>query len=127
VRAQLFAIFPRHFMVVCARMVIRLAPPPAMRAPLVPTSAGVAGVPAASLVLIAPTRTQFNIPEAGLLMIMGIHTFLDMGRSATNVIGNSLATAVVAKWEGELAPEHALGPDDSIPVDTAAGEALPAH
>ncbi len=41
-------------------------------------------------------------------MIMGIDTFLDMGRSATNVIGNSLATAVVAKWEGELAPEHEL-------------------
>ena len=43
-------------------------------------------------------------------MIMGIDTFLDMGRSATNVIGNSLATAVVAKWEGELGPEHELVP-----------------
>ncbi len=51
-----------------------------------------------SLVVIASTLSQFNIPEAGLLMIMGIDTFPDMGRSATNGIGNSLATAVVAKW-----------------------------
>ena len=80
----------------------------AMLATLMITSKGVAGVPRASLVVIAATLSQFNIPEAGLLMIMGIDTFLDMGRSATNVIGNSLATAVVAKWEGELGPEHAM-------------------
>src|SRR6516225_1365902 len=86
------------------------------------TSKGVAGVPRASLVVIASTLSQFGIPEAGLLMIMGIDTFLDMGRSATNVIGNSLATAVVAKWEGELAPEHALGPDDVVPPDMIPGE-----
>src|SRR4029077_17567466 len=63
---------------------------------------GMAGVPRASLVVIAATLATFNIPEAGLLLIMGIDQFLDMGRSATNVIGNSIATAVVAKWEGEL-------------------------
>jgi len=68
----------------------------AMLATLMITSKGVAGVPRASLVVIASTLSQFGIPEAGLLMIMGIDTFLDMGRSATNVIGNSLATAVVA-------------------------------
>jgi Na+/H+-dicarboxylate symporter len=45
-----------------------------------------------------------------------------MGRSATNVIGNSLATAVVAKWEGELAPEHALGSDDVVPPGMIPGE-----
>jgi len=94
----------------------------AMLATLMITSKGVAGVPRASLVVIASTLAQFNIPEAGLLMIMGIDTFLDMGRSATNVIGNSLATAVVAKWEGELAPEHALGPDDVVPPDMIPGE-----
>jgi len=65
------------------------------------TSKGMAGVPRASLVVIAATLASFNIPEAGLLLIIGIDQFLDMGRSATNVIGNSLATAVVAKWEGE--------------------------
>jgi Na+/H+-dicarboxylate symporter len=66
------------------------------------TSKGMAGVPRASLVVIAATLSTFNIPEAGLLLIMGIDQFLDMGRSATNVVGNSIATCVVAKWEGEL-------------------------
>ncbi len=69
------------------------------------TSKGMAGVPRASLVVIAATLNQFNIPEAGLLLILGVDTFLDMGRSATNAVGNSIATAVVAKWEGELMPE----------------------
>ena len=72
---------------------------------LMVTSKGMAGVPRASLVVIAATLATFNIPEAGLLLIMGIDQFLDMGRSATNVVGNSVATAVVSKWEGELRPE----------------------
>lgn len=97
----------------------------AMLATLMITSKGVAGVPRASLVVIASTLSQFGIPEAGLLMIMGIDTFLDMGRSATNVIGNTLATSVVAKWEGELGPEHVLRPDDIVPPDLVPGE-LPA-
>ncbi|RBH57650.1 MULTISPECIES: dicarboxylate/amino acid:cation symporter [Pseudomonas] len=69
------------------------------------TSKGMAGVPRASLVVIAATLTQFDIPEAGLLLILGVDTFLDMGRSATNAVGNSIATAVVAKWEGQLVSE----------------------
>ena len=71
---------------------------------LLMTSKGMAGVPRASLVVIAATLNQFNIPEAGLLLILGVDTFLDMGRSATNAVGNSIATAAVAKWEGELLP-----------------------
>jgi Na+/H+-dicarboxylate symporter len=74
---------------------------------LMVTSKGMAGVPRASLVVIAATLGTFGIPEAGLLLIMGIDQFLDMGRSATNVIGNSLAATVVAKWEGELDPTGA--------------------
>ncbi len=66
------------------------------------TSKGIAGVPRASIVVVAATLPMFNLPEAGLLLIMGIDQFLDMGRTATNVIGNSIATAVVAKWEGVL-------------------------
>ncbi|MFZ3286017.1 MAG: dicarboxylate/amino acid:cation symporter [Telluria sp.] len=66
------------------------------------TSKGMAGVPRASLVVIAATLSQFNIPEAGLLLLLGIDHFLDMARSATNVVGNGIATAVVAKWENEL-------------------------
>src|SRR3954471_2600206 len=69
------------------------------------TSKGMAGVPRASLVVIAATLNHFDIPEAGLLLILGVDTFLDMGRSATNAVGNSIATAVVAKWEGELLSE----------------------
>jgi Na+/H+-dicarboxylate symporter len=98
----------------------------ALLATLMITSKGIAGVPRASLVVIASTLSQFNIPEAGLLMIMGIDTFLDMGRSATNVIGNTLATSVVAKWEGELKAEHELGPDDAVPADAVPGDAVPA-
>jgi Na+/H+-dicarboxylate symporter len=67
------------------------------------TSKGMAGVPRASLVVIAATLVTFNLPEAGLLLIIGIDQFLDMGRTATNVIGNSLATAVIGRWEGETA------------------------
>lgn len=66
------------------------------------TSKGIAGVPRASLVVIAGTLSTFDIPEAGLALLLGIDPLLDMGRSATNVIGNSIATAVVSKWEGEL-------------------------
>jgi len=69
---------------------------------LMVTSKGMAGVPRASLVVIAATLAFFNIPEGGLLLILAVDHFLDMGRSATNVVGNSIATAVVAKWEGEL-------------------------
>jgi len=76
-----------------------------MVAVLMLTSKGIAGVPRASLVVIAATLSHFNIPEAGLLLLLGIDHFLDMGRTATNVIGNSIATAVVSKWEGELKPE----------------------
>ncbi len=78
------------------------------------TSKGMAGVPRASLVVIAATLNQFGIPEAGLLLIMGIDQFLDMGRSATNVIGNSIATAVVSKWEGALGPEKPGEADDAF-------------
>ena len=76
----------------------------AMAAVLMITSKGVAGVPRASLVVILATLKQFGIPEAGLLLILGIDQFLDMGRSATNVIGNSLAASAVAKFENELGP-----------------------
>ena len=66
------------------------------------TSKGMAGVPRASLVVIAATLTTFKLPEAGLVLIIGVDQFLDMGRSATNVVGNAVATVAVAKWEGEL-------------------------
>jgi len=76
----------------------------AMLLTLMVTSKGVAGVPRASLVVITATLAQFHIPEAGILMILAVDHFLDMGRSATNVVGNAVASAVVARWEGELDP-----------------------
>jgi Na+/H+-dicarboxylate symporter len=69
---------------------------------LMVTSKGMAGVPRASLVVIAATLTYFRLPEAGLLLILAVDHLLDMGRSATNVVGNSVAAAVVARWENQI-------------------------
>ena len=80
---------------------------------LMVTSKGMAGVPRASLVVIAATLAMFRIPEAGLLLILAVDHFLDMGRSATNVVGNAVASSVVAQWEGELNPE---GPPEIEPA-----------
>jgi Na+/H+-dicarboxylate symporter len=80
------------------------------------SSKGVAGVPRASLVVVAAVLPMFGLPEAGLLLIMGIDQFLDMGRTATNVVGNAIATAVVAKWEGALGPPAG----DELPAPAAA-------
>ncbi len=71
---------------------------------LMVTSKGMAGVPRASLVVIAATLAYFKLPEAGIALILAVDQILDMGRSATNVVGNSVAAAVVAKWEGQLGP-----------------------
>ncbi|MDB5476687.1 MAG: Na+/H+-dicarboxylate symporter [Phenylobacterium sp.] len=69
---------------------------------LMVTSKGMAGVPRASLVVIAATLSYFRLPEAGLLLILAVDHLLDMGRSATNVVGNSVAAAVVARWENQI-------------------------
>ena len=69
---------------------------------LMVTSKGMAGVPRASLVVIAATLAYFRLPEAGLLLILAVDHLLDMGRSATNVIGNTVASAVVAQWENQI-------------------------
>ncbi len=74
---------------------------------LMVTSKGMAGVPRASLVVISATLAFFHIPEAGLLLILAVDHFLDMGRSATNVVGNAVASVVVATWEGGLLPRAA--------------------
>ncbi|MFM9986991.1 MAG: dicarboxylate/amino acid:cation symporter [Flavobacteriales bacterium] len=70
------------------------------------TSKGIAGVPRASLVVIAATLSSFDIPEEGLLLLLGIDSLLDMGRSATNVVGNAVATVAVSKWENSLEHDH---------------------
>ena len=87
---------------------------------LLVTSKGIAGVPRASLVVIAATLPFFNIPEGGLLLILAVDHFLDMGRSATNVVGNAVAAAVIAKWEGGLGDAPAV-------EATLSGAAAPAR
>ena len=63
------------------------------------TSKGVAGVPRASLIVLAGTLTSFNIPIIGVAILLGIDQILDMGRTAVNLIGNCVATVVIARWE----------------------------
>jgi len=64
------------------------------------TSKGVAGVPRASLVILAGTLATFNLPVEGIAVILGVDTLMDMCRTSVNLLGNCLATAVVARWEG---------------------------
>lgn len=91
----------------------------AMLLTLMITSKGIAGVPRASLVVIAATLTQFGLPVEGIALLLGVDTFLDMGRTATNVVGNAIATAVITQWEGMLQPPldpdapHAVAPHDT--------------
>ena len=66
------------------------------------TSKGVAGVPRAVLVILLATAASFHIPTTAIMIILGVDTLMDMGRTAMNVIGNCMASAVVARWEGEL-------------------------
>lgn len=69
---------------------------------LMVTSKGVAGVPRISLVIVAGSLAYFGLPEQGLVFIVAVDHLLDMGRTATNLIGNVVASCLVAKWEGEL-------------------------
>ena len=82
---------------------------------LMVTSKGIASVPRASLVVIASTLAFFHIPEAGLLLILAVDQFLDMGRSGTNVVGNAVAATLVAKWEGVLEPSQS-SPIEPVPA-----------
>ena len=93
---------------------------------LMVSSKGVAGVPRSSLVVVAAVLPMFHLPEAGLLLIMGIDHFLDMGRTATNVLGNAIATAAVAKWEEAIDPVDPRldDADEALPV---AGEVVSAN
>ena len=74
------------------------------------TSKGVAGVPRAALVILAATVASYNLPLEGVTLVLGVDALMDMGRTATNVIGNCLASVVVAKWEGELPSDAGARP-----------------
>jgi Na+/H+-dicarboxylate symporter len=95
---------------------------------LMVSSKGIAGVPRASLVVVAAVLPMFNLPEAGLLIVMGVDHFLDMGRTVTNVLGNAIATAVVAKWENAIEPvnEELAESDEVLPLPEEIPETTPA-
>ncbi|HLY56755.1 MAG TPA: dicarboxylate/amino acid:cation symporter, partial [Stellaceae bacterium] len=84
---------------------------------LMVTTKGIAGVPRAGLVVIAAALPMVGVPETALGLLIGIDQFFDMARTATNVVGNGVATAVVSKWESELGEEHA---EDWVPAGAAA-------
>jgi proton glutamate symport protein len=69
------------------------------------TSKGVAGVPRAALVILAGTLTSFNLPHSGIALLLGADALMDMGRTSVNVLGNCMAAAVVAGWEGVEIPD----------------------
>jgi len=73
------------------------------------TSKGVAGVPRAALVILLGTVSSFNLPAEPVFIILGIDALMDMARTATNVLGNCLATVVIARWEGHVAADAAAG------------------
>jgi len=86
------------------------------------TSKGVAGVPRASLVILLATVASFNLPAWPVFIILGIDALMDMARTAVNVLGNCLASAVVARWEGEFVDNY-VAPPDLLTADPA----VPAH
>ena len=102
VGSMMYLTFASLFLAQAFNMHLSLWQQTSMLLILMLTSKGVAGVPRAALVVIVGTMAMFNIPEAGLGLLIGIDPLMDMGRSATNVLGNAMATAVVSKWEGEL-------------------------
>jgi Na+/H+-dicarboxylate symporters len=100
--SMMYCTFATMFIAQAYGMEISISQQITMLLLLMVTSKGMAGVPRASLVVIAAAMAQFHIPEAGLLLLLGVDHFLDMARSATNVVGNAIASSVVAKLEGEL-------------------------
>jgi Na+/H+-dicarboxylate symporter len=100
--AMMYCTFASLFIAQAYGIHLSLGQQVAMLGLLMITSKGIAGVPRASLVVIAAILPVFHLPEAGLLLIIGVDHLLDMGRSATNVVGNSVAAVIVSRWENQL-------------------------
>jgi len=86
------------------------------------TSKGVAAVPRASLVILAGTLTTFGLPLEGVAIILGVDELMDMARTTVNLVGNCLATVVMAKWEGEYdgqQPAALLAQAELPPIEAA--------
>ena len=93
----------------------------AMMLTLMITSKGVAAVPRASLVILSGTLATFGLPLEGVAIILGVDALMDMARTCTNLVGNCLATVVMARWEGEFAeprPEVLLAQEGFLPIES---------
>ena len=85
------------------------------------TSKGVAAVPRASLVILLATCASFKLPVAGVAIILGVDELMDMARTSVNVLGNCLATVVIARWEGVFDDKKAVAFLENSPGETASG------
>ncbi|HEX6898056.1 MAG TPA: cation:dicarboxylase symporter family transporter, partial [Bryobacteraceae bacterium] len=91
------------------------------------TSKGVAGVPRAAIVVLAGTVASFSLPVSGIALLLGADAVMDMARTAVNVLGNCMATAVVARWEGaELSSHAAALPQDPLALHAGPERSTPA-
>jgi Na+/H+-dicarboxylate symporter len=106
VGSMMYCTFATLFIAQAYRVPMTLAQQVIMLLVLMVTSKGIAGVPRAALVVVAATLPTFHLPEAGLLLVLAVDHLLDMGRSATNVVGNSVAATMIAAWERELGAEE---------------------
>jgi len=102
VRSMVYQTFAAIFVAQAFNVHLSIGQQITMLLVLMISSKGMAAVARGSLVVVAAILPMFHLPEAGLLLVMGLDQFFDMGRTVTNVFGNSIATAVIAKWEGEL-------------------------
>ena len=114
--AMMYCTFASLFIAQAYGIHLSLGQQIAMLALLMITSKGIAGVPRASLVVIAAVLPVFHLPEAGLLLILGVDHLLDMGRSATNVVGNSVAAVIVSRWENQLQAGEAEAVTAEVPA-----------
>jgi proton glutamate symport protein len=93
------------------------------------TSKGVAAVPRASLVILSGTLAAFGLPLEAVALILGVDELMDMGRTTINLVGNCLATVVMARWEGDFHPDHPgedVSPEDAARIAGTPAEPQPA-
>ena len=102
--AMMYCTFAILFIAQAYGIELTLAQQVALFGLLIVTTKGVAGVPRAAIAVIAVTLHYFKLPESGIALVLAVDHILDMGRSATNIVGNSVAAAVVATWEGAAEP-----------------------
>jgi proton glutamate symport protein len=99
-----------------------------MMVTLIMTSKGIAAVPRAGLVILSGTLAQFGLPLQGVAVILGVDALMDMARTSLNLLGNCLATAVMARWDGSFAPppaEPMIAPHHVISVFDATAFTFP--